>query len=87
MRKSTFSPEYGVLRRELVAIRLSAGLSQRALASRLSVPPSWVSKVETGERRLDVVEFCWFCRECGKSPSAVAKAVFGMIGKGAKDSE
>ncbi|MCY2929075.1 MAG: helix-turn-helix transcriptional regulator [Planctomycetota bacterium] len=87
MRKSTFSPEYGVLRRELVAIRLSAGLSQRALATRLSVPPSWVSKVETGERRLDLVELSWFCKGCGKSPSTVAKAILGAMEKGAKDNE
>ncbi|MCY2924086.1 MAG: helix-turn-helix transcriptional regulator [Planctomycetota bacterium] len=87
MRKSTFSPEYNILRRELLAIRLSAGLSQRALATRLSVPSSWVSKVETGERRLDLVELFWFCKGCGKSPSTVAKAIIAAMEKGARDSE
>jgi DNA-binding transcriptional regulator YiaG len=41
----------------LVASRREAGLSQRELATRLRMAPSIVGKIETGERRLDVVEF------------------------------
>jgi transcriptional regulator with XRE-family HTH domain len=41
----------------LVASRREAGLSQRELAKRLKLAPSVVGKIETGERRLDVVEF------------------------------
>jgi transcriptional regulator with XRE-family HTH domain len=37
-------------------------LSQAALAARLKVPQSFVSKVETGERRLDILELRQFCR-------------------------
>jgi hypothetical protein len=35
------------------------------LAARLKVPHSWVAKVENGERRIDLVEFCWFVEACG----------------------
>ena len=76
MRKSTHCPEYGILRQHLVTTRQAAGLSQRELARHLSVTASWVSKVETGERRLDLVEFYWFCSACKKDPIAAAKAVF-----------
>lgn len=48
--------------------RLDRGLSMRAFAARLTVPHSFVGKVETGERRLDVVEFTRYCRALGVDP-------------------
>jgi transcriptional regulator with XRE-family HTH domain len=60
MQKSIHTPEYQALCRQLSEIRREAGLSQRALASRLKVTPSWVAKVETGERRIDLIEFVRF---------------------------
>ena len=60
-----------MLRDRLVALRTSTGLTQRQLAQRLKVPPSWVAKTELGERRLDVLEFCRLVRACGAVPEAV----------------
>ena len=37
--------------------RIAAGLTQAGLAGRLKRPQSFISKYETGERRLDVMEF------------------------------
>jgi transcriptional regulator with XRE-family HTH domain len=68
MEKSTHTPEYCTLRSELRMMRASAGLSQRDLAQRLSVPHSWVAKVESGERRIDPVEFYWFMLACEIDP-------------------
>jgi transcriptional regulator with XRE-family HTH domain len=65
MRKSIHTSEYAALRAQLHKIRTDAGLSQRDLAARLKVPHSWVAKVENGERRIDLVEFCWFVEACG----------------------
>ena len=65
MKKSVHTPEYASLKSELRASRAQAGLSQRDLAARLKVPHSWVAKVESGERRIDLVEFCWFVSACG----------------------
>ena len=65
MKKSVHTPEYAALRSELRAFRTAAGLTQRQLADRLNVPNSWVAKVEIGERRIDVVELCWFADACG----------------------
>lgn len=76
MRKSTFTGEYAALRARLTEIRSRAQLSQRQLADLLDVPHSWIAKVETGERRIDLVEFGWYCEACGASASKEASAVF-----------
>ena len=46
--------------------RLARGLSMRELAGRLGIAHSWIGKIETGERRLDVCEYIRLCRalEC-----------------------
>ena len=41
----------------MVDARHNTGLTQTALARKLGRPQSFVSKYETGERRLDVIEF------------------------------
>ena len=73
MDKSTHTTEYALVRAELKAAREGAQLTQRALAARLGVPHSWIAKVEAGERRIDVVELCWFLGACAKqTPLALA---------------
>lgn len=37
----------------------------RALAEKLDVPHSFVQKIETMERRLDVMEYVWYCAALG----------------------
>lgn len=64
MEKSVHTPDYAALRAELRQARDAANLSQRDLATRLGVAHSWVAKVETGERRIDLLEFCWFFAAC-----------------------
>lgn len=56
MTRSIFSPEYVRLREVLAETRRERGLSQVALAAALDRPQSFVSKYESGERRLDFVE-------------------------------
>lgn len=46
---------------EVRAARESAGLSQRQLAARLKRSDSYISKIEAGERRLEVCEFLDVC--------------------------
>ena len=53
--------EYAVLRSLLRTIRKEARVSQAELATRLGVPQSFVSKVESGERRIDIVELRRIC--------------------------
>jgi transcriptional regulator with XRE-family HTH domain len=69
MEKSTFTPLYEAFRRRLVEMRKKAGLTQRQLAARLKREPSFVARIEQGERRLDVVEFYWVCAACEADPA------------------
>jgi transcriptional regulator with XRE-family HTH domain len=46
-------------------VRMEAGLTQEGVAERLGRPQSFVSKYETGERRLDVLELREVCRVLG----------------------
>lgn len=55
----------GVLR----LAREGAGLSQYALAERLAVDQSYVSKYESCRRRLDVIEFLRVVAAIGVEPS------------------
>lgn len=54
--KSIYSAEYQRLCAVLRQLRQEAGLTQVQVAAELGVPQSFVSKYESGERRLDVIE-------------------------------
>ena len=53
----------------LTKARKEAGLTQAVLAARLGRPQSFVSKYESGERRLDVLEFLEVARSIGFNPA------------------
>src|SRR5437588_8952755 len=65
MDKSIFTPEQESLQQVLRQLRLGAGLRQEDLAARLNEPQSFVSKYESGERRLDLIELRQICRALG----------------------
>jgi transcriptional regulator with XRE-family HTH domain len=56
-----YEARYIALRQELVRARLRAGLTQLQVAQLLHKVQSFVSKVETGERYLDVIDFLAWC--------------------------
>lgn len=62
MRKSRFSKHYETLLRTLKQVRRDQGLTQTDVARRFGAHASFVSKCESGERRIDVVELAEFCR-------------------------
>ena len=62
------SDAYERVVRTLVEARLQAELTQRDLAQRLGKPRSYVSKIETKERRLDLVEFVELAEAIGIDP-------------------
>jgi transcriptional regulator with XRE-family HTH domain len=61
MTKDPYSHPRAKLQELLRKLRLAAGLRQDDLAKRLAVPQSFVSKYESGERRLDFVEVRRIC--------------------------
>lgn len=66
--KSNFTKEYAAFLDVLVKTRKQQGLTQQAVANLLNRPQSFVSKYESGERRLDVVEFCQIAKILQKKP-------------------
>ena len=49
----------------LRGLRVETGLTQRELASRLGTDQTFVSKYESGERRLDILELREVCQAIG----------------------
>lgn len=60
--RNIHGPEYETFRELLREARQEAGLKQSELAAKLSVPQSFVSKYENGERKLDVLELRNVCK-------------------------
>lgn len=55
--RSTHSEPYKLLLGMLIEARTRAGVTQVELATRLGRPQPFISFVERGERRVDVIEF------------------------------
>jgi len=62
-----FTAEHEILQEMLRRVRLDAGLTQVELAQRLGRPQSFVSKYESGDRCLDLVEIRRICSAVGTS--------------------
>lgn len=62
MGESIYSREYKLFIERLRKVRLEAGLTQVQAARKLKKPQSYVSKIERGERRIDVVELKWMLK-------------------------
>lgn len=75
MPRSRHSPRYTRLKELLVHARTDAGLSQVEVAARLGKPQSFVSKYESGERGLDVVELIEVTAVIGCSPLTLIAAL------------
>jgi len=67
MEKSLSSPDHQRLLNLLRTVRQEADLPQTGLADLLGKPQSFVSKYETGERRLDLLELRVICDAVGIS--------------------
>lgn len=81
MRKWVRSPSYRAAITKLVDARKEAGLTQRDLAKALGKPPSWVAKVEQGERRLDLIEFVAVARALGLKEVDLLRTIAASLPK------
>jgi len=67
MDKTIHTPEQRAFLNAIRQLRSAVGLSQDDLARRLDEPQSFVSKYESGERRLDIIELRQICAALGVS--------------------
>ena len=65
------------LRKALAEARRSRGLTQSKVAELLGRPQSFVSKYESGERRLDVIDFLEVCDSLSTTPEDILSGVNG----------
>jgi transcriptional regulator with XRE-family HTH domain len=67
LKDATYRRRYRLFLERLKQARIEAGLTQSAVARHLRRPQSFVSKAESGERRLDLIEVDEFAKLYGKS--------------------
>lgn len=80
--KSLYSDKYRLFLELLAEARKSSGMTQEALAKKLGRPQSFVSKVESGERRVDAVEFLIISRLIDTDPCELLRKVDGSRRRG-----
>lgn len=78
MEKSIRTDGYKQLCALLRRLRTDAGLTQAQLATALDAPQSFISKYESGERRIDVLELVRILRALGLTLGEVAGEIEGM---------
>ena len=59
--------------------RKSQNLTMQNLADRMARPNSFIAKVEQGERRLDVVEYIWYCIALNIDPRVGIEVVLDHV--------
>jgi transcriptional regulator with XRE-family HTH domain len=78
MARTTHQTDYQTLLELLRAARTVRGVTQIALANRLGNTQTFVSKVERGERRIDVGEFVDFCSALDIDPIEMLRKYIAM---------
>ncbi len=76
MGKSVYTDRYARFLVSLVGARKEAGLTQKDVASRLRRAQSFVSKCESGERRVDVGELLDFADAVGFDPCVMLRGLW-----------
>jgi transcriptional regulator with XRE-family HTH domain len=73
--KAKLSNELRILGEVLVRARERAKLKQAEVAERLGLPASYLSKIESGTRRLDVIELIRIAEAIGIDPAEIVREV------------
>jgi len=81
MKPSRYSTAYQCFLELLREARQQTGLTQVELAQLLGLPQSYVSKCESGERRLDLLEARAWILALGGSPAAFLEALDEALGR------
>lgn len=79
MPKSVFSDAHKIVVETLVSARKEAGLRQVELAQRIGKDQTYISRIEQGQRRVDVLEFYALARAMGCDPVALYETLVRQL--------
>jgi transcriptional regulator with XRE-family HTH domain len=79
MKKRIYMAQRGRLVSLLREMRIEAGLTQVDLAARIEKDQAYVSRYESGQRRLDVLEVREICQVVGITLEEFAKRLEGAL--------
>jgi transcriptional regulator with XRE-family HTH domain len=75
---SIHHPRYLALREHLKALRLGAGMTQIDIANKLGLDQSYISKIERGERYVDILFYVDWCIASQVKPEKAVKLLQKM---------
>jgi transcriptional regulator with XRE-family HTH domain len=79
MAGSQFTAAHDSLVEAVVAMRKAAGLTQRQLAKAVGREHNYVARVETRQRRIDLIELIRLCEACGRDPRREIAAMVATV--------
>lgn len=82
MKNHELANQRGALGQLLKGLREEQGLLQREIAERLGTPQSFVSKYESGERRIDLPELRAICEVLNESCNEVVRRYDLLLNQG-----
>ena len=74
MEKSVYKHDNIMICESLKRARIKAKISQIELSKKLKTEQSFVSRYESGQRRIDIVEFFQICEAIGIDPFGILKS-------------
>ncbi|WP_421579755.1 helix-turn-helix domain-containing protein [Shinella sp. M31] len=80
MSNSIHTPEHKELIGVIIRHRHAAGLTQEHVSKAIGQHQSYVAKLETGQRRLDIVEYLAIARAIGFDPAAELQTIAFRFG-------
>ena len=79
MTRTTDTEAHKAFCTEYVSAREKYGITQTAIAERLGVHQSLIARIESGSRRVDIIEYIALCHAAGIDPAAFLASFAGFV--------
>ncbi|MFZ5746196.1 MAG: helix-turn-helix domain-containing protein [Pseudomonadota bacterium] len=79
MAKTIFTEDHRRFIGGLKAVRRGKGITQVMLSERLGRDQSYISNLERGQRRLDVIEFASIAKAIGENPASLYERLMNVV--------